>query len=360
MKQKRILVTGAAGFIGSNLCERLLSEGHRVIGVDNLSSGSQSNIEHMLDYKQFEFIKHDITNEFFVEVDQIYNLASPSSKGFHINEPIDTIKSIIVGSINILNVAKRNHATFLQASTSKIYGNINSGPTSEQSVGMVNMHSDSAPYIESKRVAETLTSAYNRKYSTAIRIARIFNSYGPKMVNDGHRIIPIAIVNALQNKDFTIYDNGLQHRNYCYIDDTIEALMRLMNGDIHIEEDLNFGVSESSYGMIDMEQQGRQNIKRERLLKPMNIGRADSIAIHNIIDMIISLTGSRSKVTYTNLSNDKLGHSTPDISAAKDVLGWEPMVSLEVGLVKTIDYFEQGLSKQSKSPYPYISWIEMA
>ncbi len=366
MGKRKILVTGAAGFIGSNLCEKLLSQGHNVIGLDNFSSGYEQNIAHLLPISSFEFIKHDITSSFISDVGQIYNLASPSSQISHISSPIETIRTVVLGTLNMLNLADRCGATILQASTSKVYGNTHNSAIAEDTAGIVNMQSKSAAYIESKRVSETIMSSYLRKNGTDIRIARIFNTYGPNMWQDDNRIISMVIERALLGRNITIYNNALQYRSPCYVDDVVDGLISLMNDtgqNCNKHTDYNIGVTD---GCSKLSRTPREDVfsihkssHNEWIHRPINIGNPDRLTIKDLTEKIITMTSSKSKVKYMNLSNNNVGHCTPDISRAKQLLGWQPCVKLEVGLARTINYFENKLSNYAQG-FPCRTWVEMA
>lgn len=305
--RKKVLVTGGAGFLGSHLCSQLLSEGNEVICVDNLLTASKDNIKPLLDDKNFHFIMHDVTIPFTIYSDEIYNLACPASPIHYQNNAIHTIKTSVLGAINILELAKLSGASVLQTSTSEIYGDPDIHPQVETYWGNVNCFGDRSCYDEGKRVAETLFYDYCKVYNIDIRIARIFNTYGPNMcINDG-RVISNFIVQALENKDITIYGNGDQTRSFAYVTDTIDGLMKLMK---------------SGY---------RQ---------PVNIGNPNEFTIKELAEKVIKLTQSKSKIIYAPLPSDDPKQRKPDISRAKEKLGWEPRISLEAGLVKTIRYFK--------------------
>lgn len=368
MGKKKILVTGAAGFIGSNLCEKLLAQGHSVIGLDNFSTGYEKNIAHLLPLSSFELIKHDITNSFIADVGQIYNLACPSSQVSHISSPIETIRTVILGTMNMLKLADRCEARILQASTSKVYGNTHTSSIAETTPGMVNMQSKSAAYIESKRVAETIMTSFLNKHGTDIRIARIFNTYGPNMWQDDNRIISMVIERALLGRNITIYNNALQYRSPCYVDDVVDGLICLMNDHqepckIKYPVDYSIGVTDGCSRLSNRPSEDVFSIHRsshnEWLHRPINIGNPDRMTIKDLTEKIIAMTGSKSKIKYMNLSDNNVGHCTPDISRAKELLDWQPKVGLEVGLARTIRYFENKLSGISQG-FPCNSWVEMA
>ncbi len=308
---KRILVTGGAGFIGSHLCERLLNEGNEVISLDNYFTGSKSNIRHLLDNKYFEAIRHDITLPFFIEVDQIYNLACPASPIHYQENGIKTIKTSVMGAINMLGLAKRKNATVLQASTSEIYGDPKIHPQPESYWGNVNTLGPRACYDEGKRCAETLFMNYKEQTNTRIKIVRIFNTYGPNMHPNDGRVVSNFIMQALQNQDITIYGDGGQTRSFQYVDDLIEALIRMMNSP-------------------------------EDFVGPVNLGNPNEFTILELAEKVIKLTGSKSKLIYKPLPQDDPLQRQPDISLAKEKLnGWEPKIQLEEGLLKTIEYFKK-------------------
>lgn len=307
---KKILVTGGAGFIGSHLCERLLKEGNEVICVDNFFTGAKSNVVHLLDNPYFELIRHDITMPFFVEADEIYNLACPASPVHYQYNPIKTIKTSVMGAVNMLGLAKRIKAKILQASTSEVYGDPDIHPQTESYWGNVNPIGSRSCYDEGKRCAESLFINYHKQNNVKIKIVRIFNTYGPRMLPNDGRVISNFIVQALQNNPITIYGDGKQTRSFQYVDDLIEALIRMMNTDNNV-------------------------------IGPVNIGNPEEFNMLELADKIISLTGSKSKIKYQELPEDDPIQRKPDISLAKNLLGnWEPKTNLENGLLKTIDYFK--------------------
>ena len=310
--KKRILVTGGAGFIGSHLVEKLLNNGHEVLCVDNFFTGSKDNIVHLLDNPYFELIRHDIIFPLFVEVDEIYNLACPASPIHYQYNPIKTIKTNVMGSINMLGLAKRVKAKILQASTSEVYGDPDVHPQPESYRGNVNPIGPRACYDEGKRAAETLFMDYHRQTGVRIKIIRIFNTYGPRMHPNDGRVVSNFIVQALQNEPITIYGNGTQTRSFQYIEDLIEGMIKMMN-------------TEDSF------------------LGPINIGNPQEYRIIDLAKKIIELTGSRSKLIFKPLPEDDPRQRKPDISLAKKKLGWEPKIPLEAGLKKTIEYFEKTL-----------------
>ncbi len=310
--RKRILVTGGAGFIGSHLVEKLLNQGHEVLCVDNFFTGSKDNILHLLDNPYFELIRHDVTSPLYVEVDEIYNLASPASPVHYQYNPIKTIKTNVMGAVNMLGLAKRLKAKILQASTSEVYGDPEIHPQPESYWGNVNPLGPRACYDEGKRAAETLFMDYHRQVGVRVKIVRIFNTYGPRMHPNDGRVVSNFIVQALQNKPITIYGDGSQTRSFQYIDDLLEGMTRMMQ-----TEDTFTG--------------------------PVNIGNPDEYKIIDLAHKIIDLTGSRSKLVFLPLPQDDPRKRKPDISLAKKKLGWEPKIPLEQGLKKTIEYFDKYL-----------------
>ena len=310
----KILVTGGAGFIGSHLCERLLNEGNEVVCLDNYFTGSKSNIIHLLKNPYFEVIRHDITHPYFIEVDEIYNLACPASPIHYQYNPIKTIKTSVMGAINMLGLAKRIRAKVMQASTSEIYGDPKMHPQTEAYWGNVNPIGRRSCYDEGKRCAETLFMDYYYQNKVKIKIVRIFNTYGPRMHPNDGRVVSNFIVQALTNKDITIYGDGSQSRSFQYIDDLLEGIIRMMNtGDEHIG--------------------------------PVNIGNPREFTILELAEKIISITKSKSKISYLPLPTDDPTQRKPDISKARDLLnGWDPKIPLEEGLIKTIRYFKDKLN----------------
>jgi len=312
---KRILVTGGAGFIGSHLCERLLQEGHEILCLDNYFTGSKKNIAHLLGNPYFELIRHDITTPYFVEVDEIYNLACPASPIHYQYNPIKTVKTSVMGAINMLGLAKRIRAKVLQASTSEVYGDPAVHPQPESYWGNVNPIGIRSCYDEGKRCAETLFMDYHQQNQVRIKIIRIFNTYGPNMLPNDGRVVSTFIVQALQNQDITIYGDGSQTRSFQYVDDLLEGMIRMM-------------------------QTGDQ------ITGPVNIGNPVEFTIHDLAKKIISMTGSKSKITFLPLPQDDPIQRQPDISLAKELLDdWNPVVGLDTGLEKTITYFDHLLNK---------------
>lgn len=316
--QKRILVTGGAGFLGSHLCEHLLRKGEDVLCVDNFYTGTKRNIAHLLDQPYFELLRHDITFPLYVEVDEIYNLACPASPVHYQNDPVQTTKVNVHGSINMLGLAKRLRAKILQASTSEVYGDPTIHPQPETYWGNVNCVGPRSCYDEGKRCAETLFFDYHRQYKIKIKVARIFNTYGPRMHPNDGRVISNFILQALRNEPITVYGDGLQTRSFCYVDDMIEGLIRLMDSP-------------------------------DEITGPINLGNPEEISILELAQKIIELTGSRSKILFKPPPVDDPRHRQPLIDLAKEKLGWTPKTPLVVGLTKTIQYFEELL----RGGYPY-------
>jgi UDP-glucuronate decarboxylase len=310
---KKILVTGGAGFLGSHLCERLLNEGNEVICIDNYFTGSKRNIVHLLDNPYFELIRHDITSPFYIEVDEIYNLACPASPIHYQYNPIKTIKTSVMGAVNMLGLAKRIKAKILQASTSEVYGDPTVHPQPESYWGNVNPIGRRSCYDEGKRCAETLFMDYYFQNKVKIKIVRIFNSYGPRMHPHDGRVVSNFIMQALQNEDITIYGDGSQTRSFQFIDDLVEGMIRMM-------------------------------ATSDDIIGPINIGNPTEFTIKELAEKIVKLTGSKSKLIYEPLPTDDPTQRQPDISKAKKVLNWEPTVDLEKGLVKTIEYFKDFIS----------------
>ncbi|MGM9993230.1 MAG: UDP-glucuronic acid decarboxylase family protein [Candidatus Avigastranaerophilus sp.] len=307
---KRILVTGGAGFIGSHLSERLIKDGHDIICLDNFFTGSKDNIRHLIGNNRFELVRHDVINEYFAEVDQIYNLACPASPVHYQYNPIKTIKTSVMGAINMLGLAKRCHATILQASTSEVYGDPKIHPQPESYRGNVNPIGLRSCYDEGKRCAETLMSDYHRQNNIQVRIARIFNTYGPNMaLNDG-RVVSNFIIQALKNEPITVYGDGSQTRAFCYVDDMVEGLIKLMNNTIGFTG-------------------------------PVNLGNPQEIKIIDFAKLIIKLTESKSSIVFKPLPSDDPAQREPDISLAREKLNWQPCISVENGLLKTIEYFKK-------------------
>lgn len=310
-ERKRILVTGGAGFLGSHLCERLIDQGHDVICLDNFFTGPKDNIIHLMTNPRFELMRHDVTFPLYVEVDEIYNLACPASPIHYQHDPVQTTKTSVHGAINMLGLAKRTGARIFQSSTSEVYGDPEVHPQTEDYRGNVNPIGPRACYDEGKRCAETLFFDYNRQYGTDIRVARIFNTYGPRMHPNDGRVVSNFIMQALRGEDITIYGDGLQTRSFCYVDDLIEAFLRLM--------------------------------KTEDFTGPINLGNPGEFTIKQLAELVISLTSSKSKLVFEDLPVDDPMQRCPDISLAKATIDWEPKIQLEEGLKATIKYFK-GLS----------------
>ncbi len=311
---KRILVTGGAGFLGSHLCERLLNEGHEVISLDNYFTGMKRNIVHLMDNPFFEVIRHDVTMPFFIEVDEIYNLACPASPIHYQYNPIKTVKTSVMGAVNMLGLAKRIKAKILQASTSEVYGDPLVHPQKEDYWGHVNPIGKRSCYDEGKRVAETLFVSYREQNNVRIKIARIFNTYGPNMHPNDGRVVSNFIVQALKGENITIYGDGRQTRSFQYVDDLVEGFIRLMD-------------------------------TPETFTGPVNLGNPGEFTILELAEKVLELTGSKSKLVFKPLPEDDPLQRQPDITLAKKELGWEPKIPLEKGLVKTITYFDQLLSE---------------
>jgi len=311
---KKILVTGGAGFIGSHLCERLLDGGHEVLCLDNYFTGSKTNIAHLLSQSYFELVRHDVTRPFFAEVDEIYNLACPASPIHYQFNPIKTVKTSVMGAINMLGLAKRVKAKILQASTSEVYGDPKMHPQKEDYWGNVNPIGPRACYDEGKRCAETLFTDYYKQNGVRIKIARIFNTYGPRMHPSDGRVVSNFIVQALEGKPITLYGSGKQTRSFQYVDDLVEGLIRFMN-----EEDDFRG--------------------------PVNLGNPREFTIEELAKKVLYLTGSSSTFTYLPLPKNDPAQRKPDITLAKSKLSWEPTIPLEEGLQKTIEYFKKKLNK---------------
>lgn len=305
----RILVTGAAGFLGSHLVDRLLSEGHEILAVDNFFTGRKHNLEHVLDDHRVELMRHDVTFPLYVEVDAIYNLASPASPVHYQVDPVQTIKTNVLGAINILGLAKRLGVPVFQASTSEVYGDPEVHPQPESYWGRVNPIGPRACYDEGKRAAETLFFDYHRQHNVKIRVARIFNTYGPRMATGDGRVVSNFVVQALQGEDITIYGTGEQTRSFCYVSDLIEGFVSMMKTD-------------------------------EESLGPINLGNPGEFTMLELAEKVIQLTGSASQIVYKPLPQDDPRQRQPDIALAKKTLGWEPKVKLEEGLSKTIEYFK--------------------
>jgi len=307
---KRILITGGAGFIGSHLCERLLNEGNDIICLDNFFTGSKDNIRHLIGNSHFELVRHDITKEYFAEVDQIYNLACPASPPHYQYNPIKTMKTSVLGVINMLGLAKRCKATILQASTSEVYGDPTVHPQTEDYWGNVNPIGIRSCYDEGKRCAETMMMDYHRQNNVDIRIIRIFNTYGPNMDPNDGRVVSNFIVQALRNEDITVYGDGKQTRSFCYVDDLIDGMVKMMNNP-------------------------------QKFIGPVNLGNPDERTIVDFAKMIIKMTGSKSKIIYSDLPKDDPTQRQPNLAVAKHELNWQPTTDIETGIAKTIEYLKK-------------------
>lgn len=308
--QKRILVTGGAGFLGSHLCERLLNEGHDVLCVDNFFTGSKMNVEHLMDHPHFECMRHDVTFPLYVEVDEIYNLACPASPIHYQFDPVQTTKTSVHGAINMLGLAKRVKAKIFQASTSEVYGDPNVHPQPEDYWGHVNPTGIRSCYDEGKRCAETLFFDYHRQHDVKIKVGRIFNTYGPRMHPNDGRVVSNFVVQALRGTPITLYGDGSQTRSFCYVDDLIEGFVRLMATD-------------------------------DDVTGPINLGNTGEFTIRELAEQVIELTGSKSELVFEPLPSDDPTQRRPDITRAKAVLDWEPKVKLADGLKPTIEYFDK-------------------
>ncbi len=308
--QKRILITGGAGFLGSHLCDRLVAKEHDVICLDNFFTGNKKNISHLLGKPNFELIRHDLAQPIFLEVDEIYNLACPASPVHYQYNPVKTVKTCIMGSIHILGLAKRVKAKILQASTSEIYGNPTVHPQKEDYWGNVNTIGPRSCYDEGKRCAETLFFDYHRQNRVNIRVVRIFNTYGPRMHPNDGRVVSSFIVQALTNQDITVFGDGSQSRSFCYVDDMIEGIIRMMDAS-------------------------------DDFIGPVNLGNPHEFTILDLAKKIIEMTNSKSNIVYNPLPQDDPLQRKPDINLAKEKLKWQPVIELEEGLVKTVEYFEK-------------------
>ncbi len=318
-RRNRVLVTGGAGFLGSHLCERLLAQNCQVLCVDNYFTGSRDNIAGMLSNPRFEALRHDITFPLYVEVDQIYNLACPASPMHYHLDPVQTTKVNVHGSINMLGLAKRVRASILQASTSEVYGDAVEHPQTEHYWGNVNAIGTRACYAEGKRCAETLFFDYRRQHGVPIKVARLFNAYGPRMFIGDGRVVSTFVVQALRGEPLTICGDGDQTRSFCYVDDTIDGLLKLMN-------------------------------TPQEVTGPINVGNTQEITILDLANLIIRMTGSKSGIVHTKLPQDSPSRRQPDITKAEDILGWAPTTPLEAGIEKTIGYFDHLLSAESSTP----------
>jgi len=311
---KRVIITGGAGFLGSHLCERLLSEGCEVICVDNCFTGAKLNIKHLLDNPNFEFVRHDVTFPLYIEADEIYNLACPASPIHYQHDPVQTTKTSVHGAINMLGLAKRLRAKIMQASTSEVYGDPSVHPQPESYWGNVNPIGFRSCYDEGKRCAETLFFDYRRQHNLRIKVARIFNTYGPRMHPNDGRVVSNFIIQALKGEPITVYGKGSQTRSFCYVDDLIEGFVRLM------------GTGDEFTG-------------------PVNLGNPGEFTILQLAELVVEFTGSKSKIVFNPLPKDDPKQRRPDITLAKSALGWEPGIALRDGLKKTIEYFDWFLSK---------------
>ncbi|MDB5645845.1 MAG: NAD-dependent dehydratase [Methylobacterium sp.] len=309
---KKILVTGGAGFLGSHLCERLLDQGHEVLCVDNFFTGTRRNVAHLLGEPRFELMRHDVTFPLYVEVDEIYNLACPASPVHYQFDPVQTAKTSVIGAINMLGLAKRLKAKVFQASTSEVYGDPEVHPQPEAYWGRVNPIGYRSCYDEGKRCAETLFFDYHRQHGIPIKVARIFNTYGPRMHPNDGRVVSNLVLQALRNEDITLYGDGSQTRSFCYVDDLIEGFLRLMETDATVTG-------------------------------PINIGNPGEFTIRQLAELVVELTGSRSEMVFRPLPPDDPRQRRPDITQARAVLDWEPTIPLREGLRKTIAYFEKSL-----------------
>jgi UDP-glucuronate decarboxylase len=312
---KRILVTGGAGFLGSHLCDRLIRDGHDVLCVDNFYTGNKANVSHLLGNQRFELMRHDVTFPLYVEVDRIFNLACPASPVHYQHDPVQTTKTSVHGAINVLGLARRLNARIFQASTSEVYGDPQRHPQTEDYWGHVNPVGIRSCYDEGKRCAETLFFDYHRQHRLPIKVGRIFNTYGPRMHPDDGRVVSNFIVQALQGVPLTIYGDGRQTRSFCYVDDLIEAVVRLMEAP-------------------------------EEITGPMNLGNPGEFTMIDLAEKVLAITGSRSEVRYEPLPSDDPTRRCPDISLARRVLDWQPQTPLDVGLRHTIDYFDDLLRKE--------------
>ena len=313
MSTKRILVTGGAGFIGSHLCEMLLDQGNEVISLDNYFSGRKENIVHLLNNPRFEAVRHDVTNPILLEVDQIYNFACPASPGFYQHNPVKTIKTSILGALNMLGLAKRVNARILQASTSEVYGDPKVHPQKESYWGHVNCIGVRSCYDEGKRVSETLMYDYLKQNNVDTKIIRIFNTYGDRMLPNDGRVVSNFIVQALQEDDITVYGDGSQTRSFCFVDDLVDGIIKMMN--------------------------------KDDFPGPVNLGNPSEFTILELAEKVIKLTNSNSKIVNKPLPQDDPMQRKPDISLAKEKLGWSPNIDLEDGLSRTIKYFKLELNK---------------
>ena len=323
MSERRVLVTGGAGFIGSHLCERLVAEAQEVLCVDNFYTGTRRTMYNLLDNPRFELMRHDVCFPLYVEVDRIYNLACPASPIHYQHDPVQTTKTSVHGAINMLGLAKRVKATILQASTSEVYGDPTVHPQPEEYWGNVNPIGPRSCYDEGKRCAETLFFDYYRQHRLPIKVARIFNTYGPRMHPNDGRVVSNFIVQALRDKDITVYGDGSQTRSFCYVDDLVDGLIRLMESD-------------------------------REIVGPINLGNPSEFTIRQLAERVIDLTGSRSKIVHRPLPEDDPKQRQPDISKAQELLDWQPVVPLTDGLTKTIAYFDGLLAAQADETMKFV------
>lgn len=311
-----VLVTGAAGFIGSHLCDDLLKKGYNVIGLDDFCTGNKDNITHLINNNLFKLVKHDIIQPISFQVDQIYNLACPASPDYYLFNPVKTIKASVIGTINVLEIAKQENARILQASTSEVYGDPEKHPQKEDYLGRVNTVGPRSCYDEGKRVAESLMINYHKQYKVDIRIARIFNTYGPRMATNDGRVISNFICQALKDESITIYGNGEQTRSFCYISDLITGIIKIM--------------------------------EQREIIGPINLGKPDEISVIELAHMILELTNSKSKIVFEERPEGDPMRRKPDISFAKERINWNPVVDLKEGLKRTIQYFENILPNKKE------------
>jgi UDP-glucuronate decarboxylase len=317
--RKRILITGGAGFLGSHLCDRLIADGHDVICVDNFFTGRKRNIEHLIGHPRFELMRHDVTKPLYIEVDQVYNLACPASPVHYQHDPIQTTKTSVLGAINMLGLAKRLKCRIFQASTSEVYGDPSVHPQPEDYWGNVNPIGPRACYDEGKRCAETLFFDYHRRHNVEIKVARIFNTYGPRMDAGDGRVVSNFVVHALKGLPITVYGDGTQTRSFCYVDDLIEGFVRLMESPADVTG-------------------------------PINLGNPGEFTIKELAEVVLELTGSKSKLAFLPLPQDDPKQRKPDIAFAQERLKWQPVIALREGLLDTIDYFERLLSSGAEPP----------
>ncbi len=330
---KRILVTGGAGFIGSHLCERLVADGHDVVCLDNFFTGTKNNIAHLMGRKGFELVRHDVTQPILLEVDWIFNLACPASPIHYQYNPVKTIKVNVLGALNMLGLAKRVRARILQASTSEVYGDPDVHPQTEEYWGNVNPIGKRSCYDEGKRVAETFFFDYLRQNKVDVKVVRIFNTYGPRMRPDDGRVVSNFIVQALQGKDITVYGDGSQTRSFCYIDDMVEGMIRMMDYETGEYERTNDYTKPNLSGFHG----------------PINLGNPEETSIRMAAERVVKLAGSSSKIVFESLPEDDPRRRCPDITKARAYLGWEPLTPLETGLKRTVEYFRLEMSRQPQT-----------